>query len=127
MLKIEYINEDICGEPAPNFYWSGNKKDFLNFLPILWGLASNEKEFIELTTNKAIVVSHPIKMIVKTNGKILNKKYDNFILMELDIKIWQNIMLEILNVSFEESHIYMDFDELNLEEDANYILESLVT
>ena len=44
--------------------------------------------------------------------------------MNLDCKIWREIIQSFVYISFEASHDYIVLDEYNIREEANFIISS---
>ena len=126
MLTIEFTNEYVEGEPGPNFYWSGHPDDYLKLVVELHKLGSdiNEKIFFRDLNYVRLINIDNVEAKSSREGKILNKKIDRTILIDINCTLWQEIMRVFLILSFNQGHYYLDFDNLRLEEDGNFIVSS---
>lgn len=125
MLNIEYINEYLEGEPPPNFYWYGGMNDFLKL--------SNDLQVLENSNDISLILNNleyintnglEIHLRAKKDAKILNKKIENKIIIELDKNIWKSI-LEIFKILAVNSvHDYIDLEKYEVMEEANFIVSS---
>jgi hypothetical protein len=126
MISIEYINDFLEGEPGPNFYWRGTPDDFLQLVADLHCLGVNNGAELSLNTFDYIRAADNLKIILRSseNGRNLCSKNESGVVMNLDKNLWCMVLDKLLSVSFEKSHNYIDFDELDLTESANVIISS---
>ncbi|WP_321778394.1 hypothetical protein [Sulfurimonas sp.] len=126
MIIIEYVNEYLEGEPPPNFLWRGKVLDFLQLVKDLHVLGVSNGQNILLNEFNYISIEDDMQIELYSNKdkKILNKKEDKTIIIDLDKKLWREIIVQFLHISFEESHDYVDLDEYVVLEDANFIISS---
>jgi hypothetical protein len=126
MILIEYTNEFLEGEPGPNFYWQGIPSDFLQLVVDLHRLGSDNGNELYLNTLNYIQVIEDYNIILRSSkdGRNLCSKNESTIIMDLDKSIWQSVLYKLLGISFERSHDYIEFDDLELEESANIIVSS---
>lgn len=126
MIHIEYTDEFIEGEDGPNFYWRGKPKDYLRLVNDLHDLGCNEGIEIQLDKVEYITMLSNIKIVMKSSseGNVLCTRQNNTVLVDLRCSIWRNLISLLLTVSFFKSHQYIEFDDLNLVEDANFIISS---
>jgi hypothetical protein len=127
-MKIELTNEMIEMEPGPNLYFMGSVKDFDLFSNIIMKLKSKTTQIILLNEifDDLEVINPNLKIILKSveQGNILNKIEDTNVIMELDPSLWGQVLKKILALTCKPSHIYLEFDHLNLREDCNIIMSS---
>jgi len=125
VIKIEYLSEEIEGEPGPNFYWRGEPMDFLQLLNDMHVLGCEEKIEINLVEFSYIEMKNITNVkAVSSNGNLLCKKSDDAVLIDLTKGAWQELLKNFLAISFFPSHYYVDFEEKNFFEDANFIISS---
>ena len=123
---IDYTNKSVEGEPGPNFYWQGIPADFLQLVVDLHRLGRDNGNELYLNTLNYIQVIQDYKIILRSSkgGNKLSSKNESTITMDLDKNIWQSVLYKLLGISFERSHDYIEFDDLELEESANVIVSS---
>lgn len=126
MIYIELINEPIEGETPPILYWRGSPNDYLDLMETLHPLATNDGNNILLKSISHISLVNIQNILLKSsaNGNILVKNIDGNITIDLDHILWREILIHFLVVSFENCHSYIEFDDHNLIEDANFIISS---
>jgi hypothetical protein len=126
MITIEYLSEEIEGEPGPNFYWRGKPSDFLKLLNDMHSLGCEETFEINLIELSYIELKGltGVRAVSSSNGGFLCKKNDDAVLIDLTNSIWQELLQSFLAISFYPSHYYVDFDGMNFIEDANFIISS---
>ena len=126
MIVIEYMNEYLEGEPPPNFLWRGKVLDFLLLVKDLHILGESNGNYILLNEFNYISVDNDVQVKLYSNKKqnILNKKEDNTIIIDLDNKLWKEIIVQFLYISFQKSHDYVDLEGYTVLEDANFIISS---
>ena len=126
MIKIDFTNEPVCGEPGPNFYWYGTTEDFFELsckLQIL-GKANDDRIVLPCTYQGE---NSEVHMVSKKNGKILNRYSisKNRVMMELDTTIWREILIKFYLLSMISGREYIDLEEFQgIEEEANLIIDS---
>ena len=126
MIKIDYTDEIICGEPGPNFYWFGNTQDFFWLCNIMHPLGNIDQYQITLPYKKGendIV----IKLASIKGGRILNKYNitNHTVTVELDKAIWQDILQKFFLLSLTPGRLYIDLEGYSsIYEDANFIIDS---
>ena len=126
MISIEYTNELLDGEPGPNFYWRGVPSDFLQLVSDLHHLGTNNGNEIQLGSLDYIQMAEDCKVVLVSSngGRNLCVRHESCVIMDLDKNIWRRVLDKLLSVSFEKSHNYIEFDDLDLEETANVIVSS---
>ncbi|MBF0497355.1 MAG: hypothetical protein HQK58_12405 [Deltaproteobacteria bacterium] len=126
MISIEYTNDFLEGEPGPNFYWKGIPSDFLQLVYDLHPLGTKLGIEIRLNSLDYIQTTEDFKILLRSSegGRNLCTKNKSIIMMDLDKNIWRRVIEKILSVSFEKSHNYIEFDDLELKESANVIVSS---
>jgi len=126
MIRLQIINEQIAGEPGPNFYWRGKPHDFKILLDIFHVLGKEYNRKIILNEIEILSIDEPLKIEASSNenaSKLVSISQD-FIEIDLDPKLWREILHKFLSISFFPSHEYIEFDNLDLVEDANFIISS---
>lgn len=126
MISIEYTDELLEGEPGPNFYWRGIPSDFLQLVADLHRLGADNENELQLNALSYVQVVDDLKVILRSskNGRKLCIRNEFDVIMDLDKNIWRRVLDKLLSVSFERSHNYIEFDDLELEESANVIVSS---
>jgi len=126
MINIEYTLEYLEGEPGPNFYWRGAPADYLNLINDLHVLGRNNNITIVLNDFNYINIADNLRIELRSSekGNVLFSKNNNTVLINLDYSIWEAVLAFFLSISFDRSHNYVDFDNLNLVEEANWIISS---
>ena len=126
MIIIEYLNEEIEGEPGPNFYWRGVPKDYIRLLNDMHVLGCEEDVEINLTDYPYIKLKGLKKVHIRSSstGSFLCKRNGDAVIIDLTSSIWQDLLRYFLIISFYPSHYYVDFEDMNFIEDANFIISS---
>ncbi len=126
MITIEFLQEEIEGEPGPNFYWRGEPKDFIRLLVDMHSLGCKENVEIDLSKYGYIQLRSidNLRAISSRNGKLLCKRDGNKIEINLKMADWRELLRYFLIISFYPSHLYVDFEGMGLYEDANFIISS---
>lgn len=126
MIKVEYTLNSVEMEPGPNIYFMGKPEDYLKLLNDLHGLAVKTGTEIDLADLGYVEMLDGITYIARSspNGSLLSKVEDKQISMDLDKKIWKQVMHIVLSISFFPSHNFIEFNELDLREDANVTISS---
>ncbi len=126
MIRIRYTNDSVEGEPGPNFYWEGKPDDFLNLIVEIHSLGKSPGTTIDIGQIPFVEVLGEYAVTARSsdNGVILNRRDNGAVLMDLDSSVWRLILEIILRISFYPSHEYIDFEELKLSEEANFIISS---
>ena len=126
MVTIELTNENISGEPGPNFYWRGTPEDFLRLIQDLHKLGKDHGETVSAKDLDYVEVLDGYSVELKSDKgsnkicDVRNKAID----VNIDRKVWQRLLSIFLSISFYPSHDYIDFEDLDLLEDANFIVSS---
>ncbi|RYZ91005.1 MAG: hypothetical protein EOP06_07265 [Proteobacteria bacterium] len=126
MIQVELTDEMLNGEPGPNFYWRGLPEDFLSLVNALHELGRrhgvhvsvSDLDFVEM------VDGHRITAVAAAGGTSLVKVQDREVTIELDARIWQQGLAILLSVSYGPSSNYVEFDNCELREDANFLINS---
>ena len=126
MITIDYRTEYLEGEPGPNFYWLDTPNDFMNLVIELHALGQkngiekvlNNIQFVKVVGNYKIVTTSSV------GGNLLCKVDKNTITINLDCTLWRLVLGVFLGISFYACHHYLDFEDFNLIEDANFIVSS---
>ena len=126
MITIELTNETIAGEPGPNFYWRGTPEDFLRLIRDLHRLGRDHGGMVSVKDLDYVEVLGGYSVELKSNKgsnklcDVRNKAVD----VDIDRKLWQRMLSTFLSISFYPSHDYIDFEDVDLLEDANFIVSS---
>ncbi|MEM5787051.1 MAG: hypothetical protein AAGU11_07005 [Syntrophobacteraceae bacterium] len=128
MITIEYTNDVLEGEPGPNLYWRGNPVDFLALICHLHSLGSKEGIEIRLETIPLVRIIGAFSITARSSseGSILCKMDVNTIFIDLTSSLWRQVLVKFLQISFFPSHDYIEFPDLQLFENANFIVSSEV-
>lgn len=126
MITIEYTCKMVEGEPGPNFYWRGTPIDFLKLLSNLHILGCKDNIEISLGSISLISINddYDIRIRSSMDGNILCKIDNRIIHMDLPSSVWRRLLVKFLQISFFPSHDYIEFEDLCLLEDANFIVSS---
>jgi hypothetical protein len=134
MLKINFTNEMIYGFEGPNLCMLGEPENFKTLGKIILELTDmhldqeidiTEQNFIEITGNKCKVL-FASKKAANSWGVL---KTDNFILFELDYRIWERIFQFSALLSWDKQTYYLNkyeagLNDLVLIQDCNIIWSS---
>lgn len=125
MFTIELTDDYVEGEPGPNFYWRGSPIDYKNFSNVLLDLISTEGK-LHIVKNKDfdLIGFSEISISVKENSDYLVHIDDDKVNILLDETIMKEVAMIFESISKCPSHNYVEFDELDLIEDANWIISS---
>jgi hypothetical protein len=126
MISICLVRHSVEGEPPPNFYWCGTPEDFQSMVTLLFPLGAENGVEIGITRLNSIKIIGDFDVILRSleDGYTLNKVLGDQIIVELDRRLWREVIHCFLSVSFSKSHQYIDLDEHAVEEDANFIISS---
>ncbi len=126
MIKISFTNEKIENEPGPNFYWRGEPSDFLQLVFDLHRLGQNDDVEIDISKFDYIQISgvHRVKAKSSLDGKVLCAIEDSTIIINCTNSIWRGVLAIFLSISFYPSHNFIEFDNEDLIEEANFIISS---
>jgi hypothetical protein len=127
MLQIEFMEEFMLNEPGPNFYWRGNPADFLQIVVDLHILGEGNGYNIalhDLSYVSVIGVSKVVATSTQEGNRLVVLENDQ-ITIDVDAQLWQGIIAKMLSISFDASFNYVEFDGLDLIEDANFLIESI--
>ena len=126
MIIVELTNEAIAGEPGPNFYWRGAPDDFLQLINDLHRLGRKDGRTRLLNNLNYVNVLHGYMVTVRSNeGKnLLCKVNGKDIDVDLDKNLWRRLLAVFLRISFSPSHDYVDLEDVDILEDANFIVSS---
>lgn len=125
MISIRYTNDIVENEHGPNFYWRGNPLDFLQLVFDLHALGNNNDIKINLNQFDYIQIRDDCNVIAKSsiNGKSLCDIRDKTVTIDLDNRIWREVLIMFLSISYYPSHNYVEFNN-NLYGSANFIISS---
>ena len=131
MIRIDYTEEQIEGEPGPNFYWMGDQYTYASIIPILHPLACEYNQEIVITDLPQITGVDGLRVVGRSikDSWYLVRKMDNEIAMNVHCGLWSKILVSFLEISYERCHDYLDLDDDELfadriQEDANLIVSS---
>ncbi|XPV68800.1 MAG: hypothetical protein ACNI25_16060 [Halarcobacter sp.] len=125
MITIELTDEYAYGEPPPSFIWRGKPYDYIKLIKDLYFLGEQNGNLIQLSNLNYIDTKElNILLCSNNNANILNKIEGLNVSINLDANLWREIIEYFLSISFSPAHNYIDFDEYNLYEDANFIISS---
>ena len=126
MITVELLHKPIAGEPGPNFYFRGSPHNYLDFVVALHSLG--EHDGVNITLNRSIGIDNctnkKVTFCSKPEGKTLCSIKDSEIIVELPYKTWIRVLEYLFSITFYPSTQYIEFDDLDLIEDANFIVES---
>lgn len=127
MITVELLYEAIAGEPGPNFYFRGSPHNYLDFVVTLHSLG--EHDGVSITLNNSMGIDNrtnrKITFCSKSEGKALCLITDLEIVVELPYETWTSMLEYIFSITFYPSTHYIEFDNIDLIEDANFIVESV--
>jgi hypothetical protein len=126
MIKIDYTLEYLCGEPGPNIYFMGKPIEYAKLSNDLHELGERPDITFTLNDLKYINILNDYNIICKSSkdGNILNKVSDKQITIDLTTTMWRTLLIQIYAISFYPCHDYLEFDGVNLIEDANIMVSS---
>lgn len=126
MLTINLTDDIVEGEPGPNFYWLGLPTDFLNLVNDIHILGEVNGYEINLKNVKYVKILHNKDVILRSsaNGNLLCGTSGSTIAIDLDRCVWREVLNLMFNISFFKSHNFVEFDDLVLVEEANFIISS---
>ena len=126
MITIQILNTPFEGEPGPNFIWVGQPDEFCRLVFDLHKLGTNDSIIIDIDNYSYVNVLGGKYVLLKSNknSNTLCKILDDIIIVELDSKLWREVLHKFLSVSFIESHNYVEFDDYEIHEEANFIISS---
>ncbi len=127
-MIIELAFEKAFGEPGPNMCWFGEPREYLHLINRLHPLGTGTGLTITSDDLADIITLKDCDgFILKSSekGTVLSKLSGRTILMELNPALWREILINPLIISFKPSFAYVEFDDLELTEEANIIMESL--
>ncbi len=126
MIIIDYTNAMVEGEPGPNLYWMGSPPDFLRLMVDLHSLGQKDGIEIDISKLEYVKINDDYKIIAKSSkdGKILSQLNGKEIIIDLDGSLWREVFINFLMISFLPSHAYIEFEDLQLIEEANIIASS---
>jgi hypothetical protein len=126
MITIEYLTDNIEGEAPPHFYWRGKPKDYLQLINDLYTLVIEEGSVVDVGGLSYIKMEGVSKVTLRSsaNGDCLCKKEGDQIIVDLTGELWREVLLLFFSICFSPSHNYVEFDELELVEDANFVISS---
>ena len=129
MLTVHFTHDYLEGEPGPNFYWRGTISDIMDVITRLHPLGINNDITIFMNAIPNVTVTGNYKVLLKSyaGGNILCGMSIDNIIVQLDCSVWRRVLTEIFQLSFYPSHAYIEFDDLQLSEDANFIVSSEAT
>ena len=126
MIVVSYVNEYVEGEPGPNFYWRGEPNDYLKLINDLHRLGKENQVTISATKLCYIHLDGFSGLEFKSSafGKKLVALCNNKIIVDIDQTLWREVFHKFLSISFVKSHNFVEFDEIDIYEDANFIISS---
>jgi hypothetical protein len=126
LVTIDYTHDYVEGEPGPNLYWRGTTADFLRLLLDMHSLGVQENIEIRMSDIDYVLIIGTPDVLAKSskNGKTLCRVAGDKIVIDLDPSIWRQVLAVWLGISFYSSFDYIEFDEIDLIEDANFIVSS---
>jgi hypothetical protein len=127
MITIELLYETVANEPGPNFYFRGSPHNYLDFVVTLHSLGEQDGVSITLMESMCIdnCTNKKITFCSNSEGKVLCSINDSEIVVELPYKTWIRVLEYMFSITFYPSTQYIEFDDLDLIEDANFIVESI--
>lgn len=126
MITIDVIDDSIEGEPGPNFFWRGSPDDFLSLIRDLHELGKNHGQRVLLNDIDylKILKGYSVELKSSETGGLLCRIEDKTVIVDLNRESWQRVLAVFLRISFSPCHDYVEFDDLHLVEDANFIVSS---
>jgi hypothetical protein len=126
MIRIVFSNKKIENEPGPNCYWRGEPQDYLKLVIDLHKLGREKNFEVALGNFDYIDIQDGYGVVLRTseNGNTLLAVNNKNILIDCTNDVWRQIIALFLSISFFPCHHYVEFDSLNLIEEANFIISS---
>ena len=126
LITIEITEESLENEPAPNFYWRGTPSDYLKLVHDLHRLGSEANAEVCLNEKEYIQVLGEYRVIAKSSkqGNVLCRVTEKAVVIDLANHLWRQILVNLFILSFYPCHNYIEFDDQDLIEDANFIVSS---
>lgn len=125
MLVIELTNDYVEGEPGPNFYWRGLPSDFFYFTSILTNLIDSKGEYCILKNDDIDLIGISRISISVVNGANCLVGVDNDkVSVSLDRSYMEKVIDIFKSISEKPSHNFVEFDFVDLKEQANWIISS---
>lgn len=126
MITIRLTYDTVENEPGPNMHWRGSTADYKRLLSDLHHLGMSSGGLIILGSLSYAHVhgGYTVKAASAAGGSCLLCVQEDVIEIVLDPEIWRSFLHHILSISFNPSFTYVEFDDLNLQEDANIIMTS---
>lgn len=126
MIKVDYTLEYLCGEPGPNIYFMGQPTDYSKLSIDLHELGEKPDIKFTLSDLNYINILNGYNIICKSSkdGNVLNKVSDKQIIIDLTPTMWRTLIIEIFAISFYPCHDYLEFDGVDIIEDANIMVSS---
>lgn len=130
MLKVDLVYDYLEGEPGPNLYFMGNLMDHICFIDNLRRFISNPLknyketivEFVEFV--ELLDKSYKIQFVINPQGKQLCKIEGDFISISLPIELWREFIHLLEPLTIKKGHVFVEFKNQDLIEDANLIFSS---
>lgn len=126
-MIIELTPNLAFGEPGPNLCWFGEPLDFLHLMLKLHCLGMEKDCTIEVVSDDFVSLYGFSKLILKSTskGSTLCKLSPHQITIDIEHKLWREILRMTLEITFEPSYVFIEFDDLDLIEEANIVFNSL--
>ena len=126
MIIIDFLQEEAFGEPGPNLVWRGFPSDFLIFAMDVHAMICTGKNLrIENSDSFILNGKKDISFIIVNDSQSLVKIEKNSIVTALSKRHWEEVFHLILTITFGPGHNYIEFDDIDLIEDANWIIDSI--
>ena len=125
MLIIELTNESVEGEPGLNLYWRGQPSDFAKFTLLIKDLIRTEQALSLLTiSNVHLIGINNLVMSIEKDGRCLVSVIEHEVVSSLDTLLMSKVVTMFEAIAMRPSHNYVEFDNYDLREDANWIISS---
>ena len=125
MIHIRYTNDAIHNEEGPNIFMFGDKQDWKNFLIEINHFLNKEYDSIEFT--------NPNYDIKGSNKLILERDNYNTPSISAGLEtlhivftsdMWEHFRKKVKALSSDYCFDHIEFDDMTIREDANFIVES---
>ena len=128
MMKIIHTNSAVCGEQGPNLYWRGMLKEFAQLNQILLNYIMSDQQTLSISRvldNSIFYGIEDFVLFKSETSENLIKMDSNLAKSKLSIDEWRTILNFTKLLSNKPGTMFIEFDSLNLIEEANWIMESI--
>ena len=125
MLHVHYTNDVINGEEGPNIFMFGDKEDWENFLAEINHFFNIDYDSLEFT-NPHYDIKGSNKLILERddyNTPFIDAGSESIhIVYTRDM--WEDFRETVKALSSDYCFDYIDFDDMIIQQNANFIVES---